>query len=175
MKGKFAWITSKAYVSRCDFDVGKMVFIPSDAVFSRNAGIYVDKYQEVTGYAAIPAGTTIEYLGKLGDKARVQVLSYVGTGTYGEKNPNSLTFDFVPKVVMLFAEKGSNSNYSPSPSDGGWNDMFIWLAGMHGTKIQASDVYFTLDQKKLSWYAYSSGAYYQCNNSGSTYIAIAIG
>lgn len=77
-------------------------FVPSDATVTvSNYKIYASKIQKVTGYAAIPAGTTIEYLGKLGDKARVQVVSYVGTGTYGSSNPNSLTFDFVPKVVMF--------------------------------------------------------------------------
>lgn len=29
------------------------------------------------------------------------MLSYVGTGTYGKSNPNSLTFDFVPKAIMV--------------------------------------------------------------------------
>ena len=43
--------------------------------------------------------------------------SYVGTGTYGSSNPNSLTFDFVPKIVMLFTDKtgriqwNSGTNY----------------------------------------------------------------
>jgi hypothetical protein len=175
MKGKFAWITSKVYVSRCDFDVGKMVFIPSDAVFSRNAGIYVDKYQEVTGYAAIPAGTTIEYLGKLGDKARVQVLSYVGTGTYGSSNPNSLTFDFVPKLVIvaLSKDKSNNPNVRPEPYDG-WSNMFLWIHGMAMTGMSQSTIYFTNDGKKLSWYA-SNYAGSQCNESGSVYTAVAIG
>lgn len=176
-KGKFCQFVIEdwfdGYVST---EITGIVFIPSDAVFSvTTLQATCSKVQSVTGYAAIPAGTTIEYLGKLGDKARVQVVSYVGTGTYGSSNPNSLTFDFVPKIVMLFAEKDSNGNYRPAPNSGGWADMFIWLAGMHGTKINGSDVYFTLDGKKLSWYAYSSGAYYQCNSSGSTYIAVAIG
>lgn len=177
MAGKYAVCTSVSDTGyESDFPIGTVVFFPSDTLFTRlDSSCWASKYQPVTGYPAIPAGTTIEYLGKLGDKARVQVLSYVGTGTYGSSNPNSLTFDFVPKIVMLFAEKNSNGNYRPAPNSGGWADMFIWLAGMHGTKINGSDVYFTLDGKKLSWYAYSSGAYYQCNSSGSTYIAVAIG
>ena len=35
--------------------------------------------------------------------------SYVGTGTFGEDNPNSLTFDFVPKIVMVFQAPTSGS------------------------------------------------------------------
>ena len=36
--------------------------------------------------------------------------SYVGTGTYGEDNPNTLTFDFEPKVVMISRSDGSDSH-----------------------------------------------------------------
>lgn len=31
----------------------------------------------------------------------VQVGTYVGTGTYGEDHPNTLTFDFEPKLVII--------------------------------------------------------------------------
>ena len=95
-----------------------VVYVPSDATLTWTEGGALDgfilnKYQPVTGYAAIPAGTTIEYLGKLGDKARVQVVSYVGTGTYGENNPNSLTFNFAPKIVkFLFRVEVNIGNHS---------------------------------------------------------------
>lgn len=167
MKGKFAWITSKVYVSRCDFDVGKMVFIPSDAVFSRNAGIYVNKYQEVTGYAAIPAGTTIEYLGKLGDKARVQVLSYIGTGTYGSSNPNSLTFDFIPKLFWI-----------SGPGYAYYTDMLVFYGDTERSEGN-SDYYFTFNNiswegKKVSWYS-TSNTKLQANIAGEKYTIRAIG
>lgn len=35
--------------------------------------------------------------------------SYTGTGTYGEANPCSLTFDFTPKIVMVFQAPTSGS------------------------------------------------------------------
>lgn len=85
-----------------DFPIGTVVFFPSDTLFTRlDSSCWASKYQPVTGYAAIPAGTTIEYLGKLGDKARVQVVSYVGTGTYGSSNPNSLTFGSLPEAIIF--------------------------------------------------------------------------
>lgn len=151
-------------------------FVPSDATVTvSNYKIYASKIQKVTGYAAIPAGTTIEYLGKLGDKARVQVVSYVGTGTYGESNPNSLTFDFVPKMVIvaLSKDKSNNPNVRPEPNDG-WSNMFLWIHGMAMTGMSQSTIYFTNDGKKLSWYA-SNYADSQCNESGSVYTAVAIG
>lgn len=89
-----------------------IVYFPSDAVFSLEGDspfrIIVNKYQPVTGYAAIPTGTAIEYLGKLGDKARVQVVSYVGTGTYGESNPCSISVDFPMKAIVFLARVYTN-------------------------------------------------------------------
>ena len=40
---------------------------------------------------------------------KIQTGSYVGTGTYGVDNPNSLTFDFVPKFVIVVPEPESNN------------------------------------------------------------------
>lgn len=41
--------------------------------------------------------------GLLKNAARVQVGIYTGTGTYGESNPNSLTFEFDPKFVLIIS------------------------------------------------------------------------
>ena len=146
-----------------------IVFVPSDVsivtkVYDDYDCYAIDRYQPVTGYAAIPAGTTIEYLGKLGDKARVQVLSYIGTGTYGSSNPNSLTFDFVPKAVFLFSPRthkkcfvayGDTNGYPYNDSPNG--------------KLNVS-----WDKKKMSWFQYDS-ADNQLNLSSYKYRAIAIG
>lgn len=165
MKGKFAWITSKAYVSRCDFDVGKMVFIPSDAVFSRNAGIYVNKYQEVTGYAAIPAGTTIEYLGKLGDKARVQVVSYVGTGTYGRDHKNQLTFSGKPRFIMV---PGAPFGYAYIP-----NGNFYYASANDYITLEDLNCVWNDDTNTMTWY-HTSYPYRQYNESGKKYTFVAM-
>lgn len=46
-------------------------------------------------------------------KAKIQTGSYVGTGTYGANNPCSLTFDFVPYVIMILGGiTTSASDYS---------------------------------------------------------------
>lgn len=84
-----------------------IVYIPPDATLTWTEGGALDgftlsKYQPVTGYAAIPASTTIEYLGKLGDKARVQVVSYVGTGALPtETTPFEFTLDVTPRLVTI--------------------------------------------------------------------------
>lgn len=151
------------------FKQNVVYYIPEDAVISGDAytsdKIYVDRYQPVTGYAAIPAGTTIEYLGKLGDKARVQVVSYVGTGTYGADNPNSLTFDFVPKIVMIRCGHGGESVY------------FDAIYGMREVTTDFSSGYYVTvkwSKKTLSWYSVDTESE-QMNYSGYKYYAIAIG
>lgn len=142
-------------------------FIPSDATVTvSNYKIYASKIQKVTGYAAIPAGTTIEYLGKLGDKARVQVVSYVGTGTYGENNQNMLQLQFEPKYVIVqclndyglaFFAQGCTRTLSLATSSGTKDIGCSWP-----------------DAKTLKWYG-TDDSYRQLNASGVTYVAIAIG
>lgn len=112
--GKFAVCLSDG----SSFAKGSCYFFPSDATsvwntseFDGMPAIQMSKYQPITGYASIPANTTIEYLGCLGEKTRMQVVSYVGTGTYGENNPCSLTFDFPPKVVMFLYRHDYSGGY----------------------------------------------------------------
>lgn len=181
LKGKFVQVSNedKLYAGAPISD-GQIYYIPNDAIFS--SGTVIDRYQPVTGYPAIPAGTIIEYLGKLGDKARVQVVSYVGTGTYGESNPCRLTFDFPPKVVMFLRgyKKGSTQfgNLTASHSDdnkivtpeslvttytryNGFGDPF----GSYAKKSE--------DGKTIFWYNEQSST--QGNDTGYTYYFLAIG
>ena len=142
-----------------------VVFFPSDTVFSQVSDrVVVDRYQPVTGYAAIPAGTTIEYLGKLGDKARVQVVSYVGTGTSGSAHPTTVTFDFVPKVVIAHCK--NDAQY-----------RFIAPYGIESTLVRNSlndnPLTITWKDKTMSYQNKSPG--FQMNTSGVTYIVVAIG
>lgn len=44
-------------------------------------------------------------------RAKIQYGSYAGTGTGGESNPNSLVFDFEPKVVMVFLGDAPTYSY----------------------------------------------------------------
>lgn len=161
--GKF--IQNDSYVAG-DFLSGETWFIPTDATISDY--VYVNKRQRVTGYPAIPAGTTIEYLGKLGDKARVQVVSYVGTGVAGPDNPNTLTFDFPPKFFAIMKNK-SNYNYRTFAIRGvGWFS-YVNNDGNNNYCI------IRWEGKTVSWYSYRSYTNQQYNDIGETYYAIAIG
>lgn len=179
LQGKFAYCNN----TDTDFVQSVIVFFPSNTIFTKVGNIvYADRYQPVTGYAAIPASTTIEYLGKLGDKARVQVVSYVGTGTYGESNPCRLTFDFPPKVVMFLRgyKKGSTQfgNLTGSHSDDNkivtpeslvtTYTRYNGFGGPFGSYAKKSE-----DGKTIFWYNEQSST--QGNDTGYTYYFLAIG
>lgn len=115
IRGKF--ITVSGEKDNGGSEGTNLVYIPDDAIVSYfengvslgypyNYGFLVNKMQQVTGYPAIPAGTTIEYLGVLGEKSKIQVLSYVGTGTSGEANACSVTASFPIEVLFSLGATG---------------------------------------------------------------------
>lgn len=156
----------------CRIPKGVVLFIPTNAVISfrqdvpgdEGYGIFIDRYQPVTGYAATPAGTSIEYLGKLGDKARVQVVSYVGTGTYGSSNPNSLTFDFAPKMVTIMDYEALNAAII-------MQGQTKYASSITGSNYNGS---CNMNGKTLTYYN-TKGPSYQLNSTGAKYLVIAIG
>ena len=172
--GKFA-----TPMSNCGFEYGKIYFFPSDSQISRESlpihdttTTNIDKYQEVTGYPAIPAGTTIEYLGVLGDKTSIETGSYVGTGTSGSKNPNTLTFGFEPKFVHI-------QSYSIGNGDSTGYGFAFFLSGTRGFTIgpSSSNDLFSLNAKFnkniLSWY--QANEYAQLNEKNVKYFFAALG
>lgn len=186
MRGKYVQAISSLTNCGVPFSSGSVVFLPADAVVSGTVDI--DRYQPVTGYAAIPAGTTIEYLGKLGDKARVQVVSYVGTGTYGADNPCSLTFDFAPKVVMfidyVYTDGTSRGNHYINNYSNIYYEMSRLSTekltgayaqnnglGSYGPQLYGKK---TNGGKTITWYA-QSGSDYQANSAGYIYTYLGIG
>lgn len=164
LKGKFFRFSQLPFSSSA-FSVGKIYFFPANTVFTKQSSgnWYASKYQTVTSHGKTEPEYTIEYLGKLGDKARVQVVSYVGTGTYGESNPNSLTFDFVPKAIMVRDNDKVNR----------------FLDAIYGMEFAVVDydsgrfVSMIWNKKTVSWYS-DSDNYDQMNSTGVEYYAVAI-
>ena len=148
-------------------DVNVKMIHPEGDFLSNQYALFFDRYQPVTGYAAIPAGTTIEYLGKLGDKARVQVLSYVGTGTYGADNPCSLTFDFAPMFILI---AGSDSFAMCI------GDSVVTCYRMLYSNFPQNITTRSNRGRTISFYQTTPdyGEIAQCNSSGVTYNVIAI-
>ena len=115
-----------------------------------------------TGVGSIP-----EFLALLGNTTIVTG-SYVGTGTYGASNQNSLTFDFVPKLVLIM---GVSSNGYVGRWVYGSSGMFIdWTMG----EISGTVNMVTLSNKTLTWYN-TSYADRQMNSSDTEYCYVAIG
>ena len=103
--------------------------------------------------------------------------SYVGTGTKGYSNPNSLTFPFAPKIIWCADAPTDfgNSSYVSSIFTGVLTTEyqrytgFGWRSDIYGKKSS--------DGKTITWYygGSSSDANYQFNYSGRTYYYTAIG
>lgn len=156
-----------------------IVYIPSDTIATREdikngntqTWYFIDRYQPVTGYAAIPAGTTIEYLGKLGDKGRMQTLTYVGTGTYGsEADPITLTFPFAPKYARYIYNFEFAEIPLTSLKSGSYTKAF-WGTTTSGRPVPTK---ISEDRKTLSWYG-NYGADYASNSQGTKYHILIIG
>lgn len=108
---------------------------------------------------------------------RVQTGTYVGTGTYGADDPNTLTFDFTPKLVII-SEATRIQNGSVI------SQYITRLIAVHGTSVCPTDgeylaskpiatAYLTWGKQSLSWYSDSATA--QGNYEDITYHYIAIG
>lgn len=174
LKGKFACPVTTG--SR--FSTNEVVFFPNNTVFSKSSvsgghvAINAEQYQIVTGSPAIPAGTTIEYLGVLGDKTSIETGSYVGTGTSGSGNPNTLTFGFEPKFVHI-------QSYSIGNGDSTGYGFAFFLSGARGFTIgpSSSNDLFSLNAKFnkniLSWY--QNNEYAQLNEKNVKYFFAALG
>lgn len=170
--GNFIMTTSSATAIKAN----TVYFIPDDASVAREMSgtkfVYTTAIQSVTGYPAIPAGTTIEYLGVLGDKTSIETGSYVGTGTYGSGNPNTLTFGFEPKFVHI-------QSYSIGNADGTGYGFAFFLSGTRGFTIgpsSSNDLYLLnakFNKNILSWY--QNNEYAQLNEKKVKYFFAALG
>lgn len=94
----------------------------------------------------------------------IQVADYWGNGNYGEAKPNSLTFNFEPKFVVI---SGSDSNYPQLLAVNG--QPYVMTAGTAN-----SGVSLNWNGKTLSWYS-SESAINQLNYNGTHYFVFAIG
>lgn len=127
------------------------------------------------------AGTFTDISGGAIPMVSIETGSYVGTGTSGTSHPNALTFDFVPKILIVYPELP----YDTSGSSCSWG--FICLNGM--TNVQTSHyargepdspfyVNLTWDGNSVSWNtpgSASGDSMNQCNGTGRTYYYVAIG
>lgn len=97
--------------------------------------------------------------GEWRNEAQFSSITYVGTGTYGSNNKNSVTFPDRPKMVFV---SGPNSAVFPGTAASGF-------ANSDGLDM----IPFSWSGNTLSWYN-AQGADYQLNESGVTYTCLAL-
>lgn len=173
LKGKFFRFSQLPFSSSA-FSVGKIYFFPANTVFTKQSSgnWYASKYQTVTSHGKTEPEYTIEYLGKLGDKARVQVVSYVGTGTYGSGKETKIPVDFPPELLVIALKDTTRRTVCISVLRSGAG---LYLSADGTTSIYGeSEVKVSYVNGEVRLQSYSN-EYAQMNVNGYTYIAVVIG
>lgn len=122
-------------------------------------------------------GYEYEYLGIPFDNAvdgmKTDTGSYVGTGTYGAANPNTLTMKFEPKFVIFW-----QGSIGSSVVDVSSTNPFYWI--YNGDKMFPTsstnnyNCFVTLNGTTLTWYS-PRNKYAQYNDETKEYHYVAIG
>ena len=112
---------------------------------------------------------------------KIQTGSYIGTGTYGENNPNTLTFNFAPKLLWFVAYYNSSENQvkqfyscyilSSDALTTSLNKYEFTGSNSHGDYSYASK---SSDGKTFSWYN-TAGDAQQFNTQGMKYYWLILG
>ena len=131
------------------------------AEFALGHAQYLNSPNDDAYPSGVVGGVQYDALGKIGNKLQIQTGHYVGSSVYGSDNQNSLTFNFVPKVVIVMQETRTDLGDQAT-------FMYIGQPGFESNKL------FTLQNKTLSWYN-SNSASDQCNASRTTYYYVAVG
>ena len=112
----------------------------------------------------LPGGKTLDQV--MGFPCQIYTGSYVGTGTYGQSNPNTLTFPFEPKAVFISGVSG--------PS---YTTCFMFYKSIFGMGLVSASVVsvsLTWEGNFVSWYS-DQNAEGQFNSTGSIYYYVAVG
>ena len=144
-----------------------MAFVPFTKEDKPTMAAFNEKYQEAISEAISEA---------IEGAPHIEVGSYVGTGTYGSSNPNSLTFGFEPKFLFI------SCIGMASLAVGLLSESYVTRYHIYnGSGLQRGDLKIKKDGNSIIWYS-SSGSpaatwapYNQMNIQGVTYDYIAIG
>lgn len=114
--------------------------------------------------------------GLLKSTAKIQIGTYTGTGTYGSANPNTLIFDFPPKVVLFMIPTQGTHQNSP-----GFQNVYLDFIDEEDTQINVNVFRKLNNGTTLTWHhtadgsGNSSAPRQQNNLNGYVYPWIAIG
>lgn len=117
--------------------------------------------------AAVNSNVDSEIASALTGFARIETGSYVGTGTYGADNPNTLTFGFVPKLLIISDYYAANLDYVGSGRAIFFNTFPLNtnIYYMEGNVVNI--LIFTEWGKTVKWYS-NSDASAQLNHAPSS-------
>lgn len=119
---------------------------------------------------SVSDGYTYMALGQLANLGvKIATGSYTGTGTYGSRNPNSLTFDFEPKLVFISGTSVHIMLNLLEKTENSFKDLAVGF--------QNGNTVYTVSRSHSgnTVYWYASNVTTQINNSGSEFNYIAIG
>ena len=106
---------------------------------------------------------------------RIVTGSYTGTGEYGEDQPNTLTFPFPPKLVVLVVGDTHSVLLSPHTQAAGYYEAYICY-GMLKPSWNGNSVSWYVDGYfEGSLHGSGGGARQQLNEEGIAYHYLAIG
>lgn len=155
------------------------------ALDQKAASQHTHSVSNITGVLpASKGGTGVQSLSALAEAmkaAKVQTGSYVGTGTYGDENPCSLTFEFAPKLVWIVGYLNNGGQYHFSESSSHHYHVFCgeipttYTSGCGLGSESSSYGKRSADRKTIYWYTTGSDASLQFNRTGYVYYYIAIG
>lgn len=147
--------------------------VRAPGIWGGNLGLALSKLAQAMLYNPSD-GTFTDISGGAIPMVSIETGSYVGTGTSGASNPNTLTFPFEPKVVFV-----TNTNQSSLPSRYFITPLIQGVtqaSSISGTSNNTGTVYTIVadwTNESVSWYG--TNANNQLNTSGQTYSYIAIG
>lgn len=113
--------------------------------------------------------------------AKIATGSYAGTDKYGQSNPNSLTFDFAPKVIAIVGYIQSSASFVDLFSGNAGEAWIIHTGLLTTSYVQGAgfgkDSYAkkSSDGKTVYWYGTSAANQYNYAMYGTVYHWIAIG
>lgn len=153
--------------------------VSEETTLTYSGGKYVlQGCRKLIGHAkieAIPANTAITYMGQLGGGARIEVGSYVGTGTYGESNPCSITLSKDSAIVFILRNGVFAGVLSKCASDAGGYSVTGTSSGSGYSYYSFLSLYVSASGNTISWYHKSGTEQLNAIGENYTWVALIIG
>ena len=106
---------------------------------------------------------------------RIVTGSYTGTGEYGSAHPNTLTFDFPPKLVVITVGDAHSVLLSPNTQAAGYHEAYTRYGMLKVTWSGNSVSWYVTGYYNGSLHSTGGDAEHQLNQSGTSYYYLAIG